>query len=140
MDKLYFVYCDGGSRGNPGPAAIAFLIKDSHGKILFKSGNYIGKATNNVAEYSAVISALKWIGHHAAINQKNSVIRFHLDSSLVVNQLNGRFKIKNSVLRDSIVLIKQLERAIKAKIFYRHIPREKNQEADAIVNDSFPIC
>jgi len=132
-----FVFADGGARGNPGPAAIGFIIKDSKGKALKREGKYIGETTNNVAEYQAVIESLKWIKKNL-INSVVSInsINFFLDSKLIVNQLNGLFKIKNSNLRGLIVKVRQLEQEVGGNVSYNFIPREKNKEADTLVNQS----
>jgi ribonuclease HI len=129
------VFCDGGARGNPGPAAIGFVIKDSSGKILKEKGKFIGQTTNNVAEYRAVIEALKWLSQPSTINHQPSLITFFLDSRLVVNQLNGLFKIKNENLRGLVIEVRQLEQMIGGNVVYRFIKREKNLEADRLVNE-----
>ncbi|MFC1711052.1 ribonuclease HI family protein [Patescibacteria group bacterium] len=130
-----FVYCDGGARGNPGPAGAGFLVKDKNNKILVEKGVFLGRATNNVAEYRSVIEALKWL---VSVNDKmlSSIgeIKVYLDSQLVVNQLNGIYKIKNANLRLLIIKVKALENQINPGILYFHIPREKNSEADFLVN------
>lgn len=96
-------------------------------KTVKKIAKYIGKTTNNVAEYTAVIEALKWL-------KKNQLpITFFLDSKLVVNQLNGLFKIKDYKLRNLIIKVRQLEREIGGNVSYRYISREKNREADSLV-------
>ncbi|MBN1263399.1 MAG: ribonuclease HI family protein [Candidatus Pacebacteria bacterium] len=135
MDKKrvnYSVYCDGGARGNPGPAGVGFVVYDYSGHVLAKGARFIGRATNNVAEYRAVVEALKWFKTNRI--GELSEIRFHLDSMLVVNQLNGLYKIKNSGLRELIITVRQLENEIEGAVFYQHVPREKNKEADALVN------
>jgi len=129
-----FVFTDGGSRGNPGPAAIGFVIRNSAGKTLARRGEYLGETTNNVAEYQAVIKALAWIGGRPDFSAAK--ITFFLDSKLVVNQLNGLFKIKNARLRQLIIKVRQLERKVGGRIVYRFVPREKNREADSLVNQS----
>lgn len=128
------VFADGGARGNPGPAAIGFVIKDSKGKVLVEQGKFIGKATNNMAEYQAVIEALKWI--IAKRRSSVSAVQFFLDSQLVVNQLSGIFKIKNFKLRNLIVEVRQLERDLGGNVSYHFIPRGKNKKADSLVNQS----
>lgn len=129
--NTYTIYCDGGARGNPGPAAYGFVIYDSKGLKVYEEGRAIGKTTNNVAEYSAVISALKYV-----LSSKYKVlsINFFLDSQLVAEQLFGGWKIKNENLRSLYFTIKDLEQKISAKFSYSHVPREKNQEADRLVN------
>lgn len=131
-----FIFCDGGARGNPGPAAIGFLIKDEKGKILHQEGKFIGRATNNMAEYRAVIAALNWLNKNSHIMCYVSRITFFLDSKLVVSQLNGLYKIKNANLRNLIIEVRAKEGELRAKIIYRNISREKNKEADGLVNEA----
>lgn len=136
------IYTDGGARGNPGPAAIGVFIVDDKGLEITRFGKTIGVATNNVAEYTAVISALEWIKQKQEERIKNKESRiekvnFFLDSKLVVNQLNRIFKIKEARLRELIIKIRRLEQEAGINIFYVHIPREKNKIADGLVNDSF---
>lgn len=135
MNKL-FVFTDGGARGNPGPAAIGVIIKSEKGEILKKISRKIGKATNNVAEYMAVIAALEWLRNNSTMKQFNNetMIYFHLDSKLVVNQLNGFFKVKNGDLRNLLLKTRLLEQEVGGQILYTFITREKNKEADILVN------
>lgn len=138
MEKIS-VFTDGGARGNPGPAAIGVVIKKENGEVLTKLAKTIGHATNNVAEYQAVIEALKWLVAWFktlpnASDLSQFFVNFFLDSRLAVNQINGLFKIKNAKIRDQIFEIHQLENQTKAKIFYQYIPREKNFLADELVN------
>lgn len=135
MKKL-FVFTDGGSRGNPGKAAIGAIIKSEGGQIIARLGKELGEATNNVAEYQAVIEALRWIAENPLFKKDNEEIFYHffLDSALVVNQLNGLFKIKDPKLRNMLIQIRELEQRIGGNVFYTLIPREKNQEADFLVN------
>lgn len=129
------IYCDGGARGNPGPAAIAFVVWQD-GKIIYRFSRKIGKTTNNVAEYQAVIEAMRWSKNQLAISNQQLAISFYLDSLLIVNQLNGIFKIKNPFLKKLTVKIKNLEKELKVKIDYHHITRSKNKIADALVNQA----
>lgn len=136
---LYYlsIYTDGGARGNPGPAAIGFFIKDNHKLILKKSGQFIGRATNNTAEYLAVIAAMNWIiKNKKKLNPKPNYLQFFSDSLLMVNQLKGIYKIKNDNLRNLAIKIKSLERLLKLEIKYSYIPREKNTEADNLLNQA----
>lgn len=134
MKNKLVVFADGGSRGNPGPAAIGFVVKDENGKTLAEKGKRIGRETNNVAEYTAVIEALKWLV--GEFRDKELQVNFFLDSQLVVNQLNGLYKIKNANLRNLIIKVRQLERAISGNVSYQYISRERNQEADSLLNQS----
>lgn len=119
---------DGGARGNPGPAAIGVVIKDESGKLIDSFGKYLGEQTNNFAEYSGVIFALE-----KAIELKANEIKFNLDSELVVKQLKGEYKVKNAELAKLYLKIHNLSQNLK-KIEYKHVYREANQEADALVN------
>jgi len=137
MISQIFVFTDGGARGNPGPAAIGFVVKDTQGKTLAEVGKYIGRATNNVAEYLAVIEALGWIISN--IKYQISNINFFLDSKLIVNQLNGYYKIKDAKLRNLIIEVRKLEQEIKSDVSYHFIPREKNLQADLLVNKNLSL-
>lgn len=149
------IYCDGGARGNPGPAAIGIAVTDSKSEIRdpkqdrastnylsWEIGRYIGVATNNQAEYRAVVEALKWLNENIeSFEEKPEKINFFLDSSLVVNQLNGKFKIKNNKLRELLLQIRSLENDLSIlapylSINYNHIPREENKTADKLVNQA----
>ena len=135
MNSSLQILTDGGARGNPGPAGIGFVVKDNRGKTLIRVGKYIGKTTNNVAEYQAVIEALRWLGQNGQMAKwSNCQIDFFLDSKLIVNQLNGLFKIKNANLRNLIFEVRGLEREIKLPIHYHYVSRRKNKEADFLVN------
>ncbi len=123
------VFTDGGARGNPGPAACAYLIYDPV-NLREKSGKYLGVTTNNVAEYQGVIEGLKSIREN--IKEEVQKIEFFLDSQLVVMQLNGLWKIKDQNLKRLVTEIKELENDLN--IFYNYIPREKNKDADLLVN------
>lgn len=135
MKKLT-IFTDGGARGNPGPAAIGVVIKDEKGKNLAQIYRKIGETTNNVAEYTAVVAALEWLRENLTITQLSdeTMINFYLDSTLVVNQLNGLFKVKEGHLRDLLLKVRMLEQEINKEIRYFSVPREKNREADFLVN------
>jgi len=131
---ILHIYTDGGSKGNPGPAAIggvAYLDK----KIIFKFREDIGVATNNDAEYQAVIMAYKKLSMINDQLSKVKKIEFFSDSQLLVNQLNGFYKVKNGRIREYIMQIRILEAEVKIPVIYQHIPREKNQAADDLVNN-----
>lgn len=131
MENKLDIYCDGGARGNPGPAASAFVVINDK-EVFYKRGKYLGKATNNFAEYSAVLMALQWLLEKNR-NDINVVI-FHLDSELVINQLNGNFKVKNKNLKLMVIKVRELQEKINTKIIYKLIPREKNKLADFLIN------
>lgn len=132
------IYCDGGARGNPGPAAGAFVVLDGQNQQLFKKGQYLGITTNNQAEYQAVVHSLLWLREFfSSNNYKPITINYYLDSQLVVNQLKLLFKVKDPVLRQLHSRIKSIEQQLTQKscIFtYQYIPRILNSTADSIVN------
>ena len=124
------IYTDGGARGNPGPAAIAAVIGDK------EYGETIGETTNNIAEYKAAIFALKKAKHLIGKEKaKESEIEIRSDSELLVNQVNGKYKIKEAELKNLFVDIWNLKQDFK-KVVFIHISREKNILADAILNKS----
>ncbi len=136
MNNL-FIYTDGGARGNPGQAGVGIVVKDENEKIIAKICRRIGETTNNVAEYQGIIDALEWVKNYPILKLSNSqIIQFYLDSTLVVNQLNGLFKVKNGILRNLLVKIRQLEQAVGGNISYQYIPMAKNWEADLLVNQA----
>lgn len=122
------IYSDGGSRGNPGPSASGFVIKDMSDHTLFEGGKYLGVTTNNQAEYQAVKLALE-----KAIEMGVRYVQFRMDSLLVVNQLSGVYQIKNRDLWPIHAAIKELMAKFK-EISFTHVLREYNKEADAMVN------
>jgi ribonuclease HI len=123
------LYTDGGARGNPGPGAIGVIIKNSKGKVIKEVGRLIGRATNNEAEYKAIIEGLKECKEKKAIH-----LECFLDSLLVVNQLKGDFKVKDKKMKILWNVVKDLEKSFK-EVLYHHIPREKNHLADKVVNE-----
>lgn len=134
-DKHLLIYCDGGSRGNPGPAASAFVVLDSSGHQFFQQGFFLGETTNNQAEYQAVIEALKWLTSQVTNNQLT--INFYLDSELVVRQLTGVYKIKDENLKTKHTEIKKLIANCQLLIAnFAHVPREQNKPADLLVNQT----
>jgi len=124
------IYVDGGSRGNPGRAAAAFVVIED-GKIISKKGFFLGTKTNNEAEYSSVIYALKWLVERSESLDKVNVF---LDSELVTKQLRGEYKMKSKNLMPLLAKARSLEKIIYSKIIYKNVPREKNRLADRMVN------
>lgn len=128
------IYTDGGARGNPGPAAVGIHITDVLSTEVASFAKKIGETTNNVAEYQAVLEALLWVEKN--LKEKPKRISFFLDSNLVVNQLNGVFRIKEPHLAAFVNKIKLLEKTIAEKVSYSYVPREENKIADSLVNKS----
>jgi ribonuclease HI len=129
------LYTDGGARGNPGPAAIGIVVQQK-GQTLKKYSEYIGEATNNQAEYQAVIFALKKVkllfGKKEA---KVMEIEVMMDSELVAKQLNHQYKIKEEDLQPLFLKVWNLMLDF-GQVSFKYIPREKNKEADRLVNQA----
>lgn len=130
------VYTDGGARGNPGPAAIGVVVKNEQGKVIHQFGRVIGETTNNVAEYQAVIAALGWLESQPRPER----VKFNLDSTLVVHQLRGEWKIKEPHLKPLVQAARDKMAKLNCLFSFQAIPRERNFEADALVNLSLDKC
>lgn len=122
------LYADGGSRGNPGPSALGYVICDEQNTVLREGSKYLGITTNNQAEYHALKSGLE-----ACLAEQVREVEVYMDSLLVINQMKGVFKVKNRDLWPIFESIKQLSTNFK-KITFSHVPRELNKLADAEVN------
>lgn len=134
--KKFIVYTDGGSRGNPGEAAIAAVICNEKEEPLKKITEYIGRSTNNEAEYRAPILALKKIKSlFGKENAKATEVQFRMDSELVVRQLAGRYKIENPNIQQLFLELWNLKTEF-ANVSFTAIPREQNKEADRLVNET----
>lgn len=127
------IFTDGGSKGNPGPASIGIVFY-LDGKKIFTHREDIGVATNNEAEYRAVIAALERMKNKESRIKNVEKIELYSDSQLLVKQLNGLYKVKNAKIREFILAVRILEQEIGSPIRYYQIPREKNRVADALVN------
>ncbi|MEK7073435.1 MAG: ribonuclease HI family protein [Patescibacteria group bacterium] len=125
--KKLITYTDGGARGNPGPSALGVVIKDETGTIE-AYGHYLGKQTNNIAEYSAVLSALERCKHLGA-----EEVEMRMDSELIVKQMTGVYRVKNPGLAQIYLKIHNVMTGFK-KVTFHHVRREKNTEADEQVN------
>jgi len=135
MDKI-IAYIDGGARGNPGPAAIGVFISDEDGKCLKECSQFLGRGTNNEAEYSAAIFALEKI---KALWGKNKIkdlsIEIRSDSKLLVEQINGHYKILNQNLIPLFLKLWNLKIDFK-EVSFTSISRSENTEADRLVNQA----
>lgn len=148
----FIIHTDGGARGNPGPAAVGVVIEKvyssqfivhSNPELIIEFGKRIGETTNNVAEYVAVLEGLRYLKSQIPnLNdqiKKIFEIQFYLDSTLVVNQLNGLFKVKDARLRELLTRVRLLEQEIGGAITYTAIPREQNTHADTLVNQALDM-
>jgi len=136
------IHTDGGSRGNPGPSATGIVILTETGKVIHEFGTYLGVATNNVAEYTAVIDALKWIlsDESPFLRETGDTPRelpslsFKLDSKLVVEQLSGNWKIKEAHLQQLAQSVWDILKSNHLSVTFTYIPRAQNAAADRQVN------
>jgi len=124
------LYCDGGARGNPGPAAIGVVCYRDK-ETIFEITEYIGETTNNIAEYRALIAGLEELSRR----QITEEVAVYLDSELVVRQVNGQYRVKDSKLQPLYGIVQDLKQNFQI-ISFDHIPRIKNKIADSLVNKS----
>ncbi len=124
------IFTDGASRGNPGHASYGYSIKTEGGKVVHEEGKYLGIATNNYAEYQAVLNSLSYVkGHVTSVSQ----VKVFADSKLVVEQLSGRYKVKSESL---LLLVREINQLIAeiGEVSFTHVYREKNKRADELAN------
>lgn len=124
------VNVDGGARGNPGPAAIGVVVRDGDGQVLEKLGEKIGEATNNVAEYRALLKGIELAAAHGATE-----LEVVGDSELVVRQVEGRYKVKNAGMKELHAEVKKALRDFDSWSI-RHVRRAENADADRLVNEA----
>jgi ribonuclease HI len=124
------LFTDGGSRGNPGPAAYGYVLEAEDGTILEARGEAIGVATNNVAEYSALVAGLE-----RAVEVGVDELEVVSDSELLVKQMRGEYKVKNRALQDLFMDASHLARKLHS-VTYTAVRREHNELADSLVNDA----
>jgi ribonuclease HI len=130
MKKQLILYADGGARGNPGPAGAGACLEDGEGRVVAKIHKYLGKTTNNVAEYSALL-----LGLHEALKHHPHSLKIRLDSQLVVRQLEGSYQVKQPHLKE---LYQEVRTLLEKFPHYEieHIPREQNELADELANQA----
>jgi ribonuclease HI len=126
----YQANVDGGSRGNPGPAAYGVVVRDPRGEIVARLKKYIGKNTNNVAEYFGLIAALDYAQNHGI-----RALRIESDSELMVKQMRGQYKVKSEELKPLFERAKKMSQTFES-FRISHVYREQNKEADALVNQA----
>ena len=133
----YTLYADGGARGNPGPAGSGAVVFDPMGKRVVEVSDFLGVATNNIAEYEAIIRGLKKLrdefpdGH---FNHAQLAIR--MDSKLVIEQLKGAYKVKHPNLVPRYLEVKNLIARSFPNVTFEHVYREQNKDADALANQA----
>lgn len=132
----YTMFTDGGSRGNPGPAAIGVYVVDANGVVVLEHAETIGNSTNNIAEYCAVATGLERLKQTVGKSIKEKSVELKLDSELVKKQLNGEYQIKDAGLVPYFIEIHNLRVSAFPKLTLTHVPRAQNKEADRLVNEA----
>ncbi|HZO96776.1 MAG TPA: reverse transcriptase-like protein [Gaiellaceae bacterium] len=124
------LHTDGGARGNPGPAAFAYVLEGADGTVLAAHGETIGVATNNVAEYRGLVAGLA-----KALELSVSEVDVVSDSELLVKQMRGEYRVRNEALRELSLEAARLARRLE-RVSYRHVRRDRNELADRLVNEA----
>jgi ribonuclease HI len=130
-------HIDGGARGNPGPAAIGVVVTDEAGNMLFEEGKLIGTATNNEAEYRALIHLLEKAATDPVLSSSGASSLFvHCDSKLLVEQVTGKWKIKEPRLQDLYNQVQVAKASVPFALRIKHVSREDNKRADQLLNEA----
>lgn len=127
-------YTDGGSRGNPGPAASGIYIIDERSHELTRFGTFLGTQTNNFAEYTAIIEALSWIVANRDTVDPLLSVECRMDSQLACRQLSGVYKVKHPQIKPLFTQVQLLQQTLAVPFQFIHVPREQNSIADSEVN------
>jgi ribonuclease HI len=127
---IFRAFTDGASRGNPGESGIGVIVRDENNKVVLSRSAYIGLSTNNMAEYTALITLLR-----EARALECSRLVAHSDSELMVRQVNGKYKVKDSELKKLHGTVRQLVASLPCPFELKHIPREMNGDADRLANE-----
>jgi ribonuclease HI len=133
MERL-IIYTDGGARGNPGPAGIGAVATDGEGKLVYEVSQYIGEATNNFAEYEALIAALEEAKKRYGEKLREMTVDIRMDSELVVRQLSGIYKVKDAVMKEQFARVAKMRLEDAPNMTFSHVFREANAHADKLVN------
>lgn len=129
--KTINLYTDGGARGNPGPAATGVVIMDSRSNVLVTRSKYLGRMTNNQAEYRALIQGLEEVAKFAG--KSRVLVKAHLDSELIVKQMNSEYRVKDKDLKPLFEKASKLVELL-GRVQFTHVTRDKNKKADSLVN------
>jgi len=121
-------YIDGGARGNPGPAGYGVRIEDEAGTLIHEFHGFLGSATNNIAEYNALLAALRYAQQHG-----HRKVRIKSDSELLVKQMKGEYRVKNAGLQPLYQEARTMAEGLE-RIVYEHVRREQNKDADRLAN------
>ncbi len=131
----FTLYADGGSRGNPGPAGAGAVVFDNLGKRIVEVSDYLGIATNNIAEYEAIMRGLKKLSEtYSPEVVHHTPLTIRMDSKLVVEQLKGNYKVKHPNLVPRYLEVKNILARSFGTVTFEHVYRENNKDADALAN------
>ena len=130
MSKKALIFTDGGAEPNPGPGGIGVVIQDGQGETVTTISKFVGRVTNNQAEYMAVIAALE-----KTLSLGYDEVEIHADSELIVRQINGRYRVKNTNLKPLYLKTMELKSLLK-NFTITHIPRNLNSEADRLAGEA----
>ncbi|KND46934.1 MAG: ribonuclease HI [Parcubacteria bacterium C7867-004] len=131
----FTIYGDGGSRGNPGPAGSGAIVRDESGETVLTVSEFLGVATNNVAEYTAILRALERLSDHLGKNAKEADIRVCMDSMLVVKQMRSEWKLKHPGLKPLAARVGELVTHFNT-VSFEHVYRDFNKDADRLANEA----
>lgn len=132
----FLIQTDGGARGNPGPAALGYVVYDRKGVEVISEGRYLGEKTNNEAEYQAAVSALEALkGKIGKSTAKKSSVELRADSELMVKQMNGEYKISNERIQPLFLRLWNMAVDFR-EVRFVAVPREENKRADGLVNEA----
>jgi len=131
----YFIHTDGGSRGNPGPAGAGAMLRDELGNSVASVSQFLGTRTNNFAEYEAVILGFETLAKLVKGKTRETEVVVKMDSELVVKQMRGEYKIKNTALKEQSIRLKKIMETF-GSVSFAHVPREENSDADALANEA----
>ena len=134
--QTIIVYTDGGARGNPGHAGIGAVITDGEGKVLKEISAYIGEATNNAAEYEALIRVLGELKKMFGVRLRTTRVEVRMDSELCVRQLTGVYRVKEPGLKEQFARVARARLEDAPHMIFTHVRREQNQRADELVNEA----
>lgn len=131
----FTIYGDGGSRGNPGPAGSGAIIRNEAGETVGTVSEFLGTATNNVAEYTAVLRALELLSSMLEDKAKDAEVHVRMDSMLVIRQMKGEWKIKHPNMKPLAARVAMLVPRFRS-VTFEHVYREENKDADALANEA----
>lgn len=131
----FTIYADGGARGNPGPAGSGAIVRNESGETVATVSEFLGVATNNVAEYTAVLRAFETLAAMLEDKAREADLDVRLDSMLVVKQMGGEWRIKNEGLKPLAARVAELARSFRS-VSYTHVYRDQNKDADRLANEA----